>query len=420
LHRTRAEFEGVHVMATLYDCQKGDLLAQVDDALEACERAVAAVGLTAVGSCATSFGEGAGYSLAILLAESHLAVHTWPEHAAVALDVYTCNYNSDNTDAARRLAGGLVGLFDPGRVVRQEVRRDRGLLLDRAGEGHGTFVESLGTVVDEVTPFQRVAVHDTVELGKLLRLDDRNQCAEGEAFVYHEALVHPAAVTHPCPRDVLVLGGGDGGAAAEVLKHSTVETVTVVELDAGVVDVARSHLWSMGGRAFGDPRVVLEIGDAASYVERASQRWDLVLMDLTDAEGAAEALYGEAFLERCRAVLRPEGLLVAHIDAPFGVGDRMRRHHRALRSVFGIVRVQLVHVPVYGELALAVCSDEHDPLGVPSCEVDRRLGARGVDDLLTFDGATHAARFTLPPFVRRMLDGQDSFEVASMVRRSPG
>jgi spermidine synthase len=428
LNRTRTEFEGVHVVATLYGCRNHELLEQKDPALDACERIVSAAGLTAVGSCAQSFGGAAGYSLAVLLAESHLAMHTWPEHSAVTLDVYTCNYSSDNTAAARKVAADLADLFQPDRTVHHEMRRDRGLLLDRSGEGHGTFVESLGVVVEHASPFQRIEVHETAELGRLLRLDDRNQCAEHEAFVYHEALVHPAAITHPSPRDVLVLGGGDGGAAAEALKHSTVETVTIVELDADVIDVAKAHLASIVGGAFSDPRTTVEVGDGAAFIARTDRRWDLVLLDLTDAEGAAEGLYGEDFIRQGASVLRPGGMLVAHVDAPFGLRERMHRHVRTLRSVFGIVRVQVVHVPIYGELAIAVCSDEHDPLGIGADEVAHRLAARGVEGLLTYDDHTHAARFALPPFVRRMLevddlDGQDelrsSLELASIVRRSP-
>jgi spermidine synthase len=330
-------------------------------------------------------------------------VHTWPEHQGVTLDVYTCNHSRDNADAARQAVDALIDALKPQHVVRQELRRDRELVLDYASHAHGVFIESNGAIVDRQSDYQRVELHDTEQFGKLLRLDGRNQCSEAEAFIYHEAFVHPAAITHPAPADVLVLGGGDGGAVHELLKHPSVRTVTLAEIDEVVLSVCDEHLGAVHQNALKDSRVAVKVVDGALFLAETAAAYDLILLDLTDEEGPSAPLYQPNLLELAKSKLRTGGLLVAHIDAPFGRVDRLQKHYRALRQSFGIVRVQMIQVPIYGELALAVCSDDADPLAVDEYEVRRRLRDRGIDDLLTYDEKTHHAKFALSPWARRAL-----------------
>lgn len=399
----RVGFEGLHVLATLYGCREDRALCDADLLLSGCRDAVTRAGLTPVGDCSHEFVDGGGVSLTVLLAESHLAVHTWPEHQGVTLDVYTCNHARDNADAARQAVDSLIELFAPQHVVRQELRRDRQLVLDYASRAHGVFIESNGAVVDEQSAYQHVELHDTEQFGKLLRLDGRNQCSETEAFVYHEAFVHPAAITHPGPVDVLVLGGGDGGAVHEVLKHPSVRSVTLAEIDELVLSVSDQHLAAVHQHALKDPRVTVKVVDGAVFLAESAAEYDLILLDLTDEEGPSAPLYQPRLLQLAKSRLRPGGLLVAHIDAPFGRVDRLQKHHRALRESFGIVRVQMIFVPIYGELALAVCSDDADPLALDESEIRCRLQERGIGDLLTYDEKTHHAKFALSPMARAAL-----------------
>lgn len=398
-------FEGVQLVASLYDCSQESLLTDADAVLAMCSEAIDAEGLQRVADCKHAFVEGGGVSIAVVLAESHVAIHTWPEFRAVTLDVYACSYHRDNTGRARKLVDRFVAAFGAGRVVSQEVPRDRGRVFDPVGDNYGVYVDSAGAIVDEQSEFQRIELHDTPQFGKMLRLDGRNQCSETEAFVYHEAMVHPVATAHPEPRDVLVLGGGDGGVAAELLRHPSIRQVQVVEIDAKVIEIAQEHLYAIHGGSFDDPRVELLNKDGAKHIADADDRtWDLILLDLTDEEGPAEALYRSDFLKVCRSKLRPGGYLVAHVDAPFGRPDNLQRHYRSMRTAFPNVRVQLIHVPLYGELAMAVCSADADVLDVPAEVIEERLHERKVTDLRCYDGATHHARFALPPWVRRFLD----------------
>ena len=116
------------------------------------------------------------------------------------------------------------------------------------------------------SPYQRIEVWDTPQLGRLFTLDGRPMTSAGDEFIYHECMVHPAALAHPSPKAALVLGGGDGGAARQLLRHPGIERIVVAELDAEVVRLTREYLPEVHGGAFDDPRVELVIGDAADFV----------------------------------------------------------------------------------------------------------------------------------------------------------
>jgi spermidine synthase len=157
-------------------------------------------------------------------------------------------------------------------------------------------------LVDFQSEYQRVRIYESPRFGKLLRLDDCFMTSEKDEFFYHENMVHPAAVTHLAPRRALVIGGGDGGACEEILKHPSIEKVVLAELDPAVVDVSKEHLPSIHRNAFDDPRFELRIGDGAAFVRETDERFDLVLLDLTDPVGEAVALYQRELFEACRNV----------------------------------------------------------------------------------------------------------------------
>lgn len=251
---------------------------------------------------------------------------------------------------------------------------------------------------------QRIAVWDTPQLGRLFTLDARPMTSVGDEYVYHECMVHPAALAHPEPRKALVLGGGDGGAARQLLAHPSIERIVVAELDEAVVDMARLHLQAVHHGALDDERVQVVIGDAARFVETSAERFDLVVFDLTPPDSPAAELYSPAFHARLKSVLAPRAMLSMHLGSAQFHLERAAALVRDLRASYATVNVMSAYVPLYGSLWLmALASDTLDAASLFKHDVQARLAARGIDALRYYDAALHPALFALPRGVRDKL-----------------
>jgi spermidine synthase len=350
----------------------------------------------------------------LLLAESHLAIHTWPERKGVTLDVYVCNFEADNSTKAQQLMSELERAFQAAQAQHQRIMRgdrdgpaaadDAGLLLETLNDNTVYGFRFARRLLERRTRYQHLELLQSDELGVTLRLDGCLMTSEADEFFYHEALIHPAAVAHPNPRRALIVGGGDGGALEELLKHPSIEQVTLVELDGEVVEVAREHLRGINRGSLDDPRVRVCIEDGAAFVRDTGERYDLVYLDLTDPETPAGPLYTEAFFAQCRRVLAPEGALVLHLGSPFHEPEQVRQLAGKLASVFAQVHGYGLHIPLYGSYwSLAVASDSMDPSAVLAADVADRLRMRGIEDLQYYNCATHGALFALPGFYRRLM-----------------
>jgi spermidine synthase len=254
------------------------------------------------------------------------------------------------------------------------------------------------------SPHQRIEVWDTPQLGRLFTLDGRPMTSEGDEFIYHECMVHPAALAHPSPRKALVLGGGDGGAARQLLAHPSIERIVVAELDAAVVSMARDHLSAVHQGALDDARVQIVIGDAAAFVATTAERFDLVVFDLTPPDSPAAELYTAAFHARLKTVLAPRAMLSMHLGSAQFHLERAAALARGLRASFAMVDVMSAFVPLYGSLWLmALASDTLDAASLFKHDIEERLAARGIDALRYYDAALHPALFALPRNVRAQL-----------------
>ncbi len=163
--------------------------------------------------------------------------------------------------------------------------------------------------------FQKVAVVETEALGRALLLDDLWMCAEGEEKTYHELIVHPALTTAPRIERVLIIGGGDGGTAREVLRHPEVRHVDMVEVDGMVVEACKEHLPSVG-TAWGDPRLHVRIDDGIKFVAEATVPYDVVIVDGSDPVGPAVGLFNETFYRNCARLLADHGVFVTQSESP--------------------------------------------------------------------------------------------------------
>ena len=199
-------------------------------------------------------------------------------------------------------------------------------------EGVGIAFRGLQMVHHEKTAHQEVVIYYHDLLGHILVLNGEIQVTEREGFFYHEALVHPAlSLTEPAR--VLIVGGGDGGALREVLRHP-VREVQVVEIDARVPELARRYLAGVHEGAWSDPRVRLVIADAADFVRRAEGPYEAILLDIPDPGGPAGSLYDEAFMRALVPLLTEDGVLALQAGSPFRRLQQAARAEAILRPLF--------------------------------------------------------------------------------------
>ena len=392
---------GLHLIGDLTGCRCDPQLLLDGERFRAkCLEMVAASGLTTMDATFHTF-EGGGFTGTVVLAESHLAIHTWPERQGLTLDVYVCNYSADNSAKARKLFDQLVEHFQPGEVAKHEVDRGEHLLMEPLNDTTGFYIKAKRQLGEWQTRFQKMAIYETPHYGKIFRLDGFNMTSEKEEFVYHENLIHPALTAHASPKKVLIIGGGDGGSSEEALKHPSVEQVTMCEIDEDVIKVAKEHFHAVHQGAFDSPRLRVLVGDGMKFVRETQERFDLIALDLNDPVGPAAALYSAEFFQQLRNALAPGGALTLHLGSPVAQPARVAELAQRLNGVFRIVRPYTMYIPLYGSLwAMAVCSDKLDPKAFTADEIDRRIEARRLQALQYYNGETHEGVFALPNFVR--------------------
>jgi spermidine synthase len=401
---------GVHLIGDFVNCKAKHHMTDAKVLEQYCVRAVSESGLTAVRSDFHSFGEGEGVTGMILLAESHLSLHTWPEIDYVSLDVFVCNYTQNNSEKAQALFDALTAFFQPETPNQQVVTRGPQLRLQRwMGEEMAPGLKvslRADSEVKSAAGLQRSALFSNDRFGKVFMLDEVFMTSEKDEFFYHENLVHPAAIAHAAPRRALVIGGGDGIAARELLKHPDMESVVNVDIDGSVFDVGRDALADINGGVFNDERFKPVVMDGARFVEEGQGQYDLIVLDLTDPNVYSLPVYTADFYRACRKRLAPGGLLSLHAESPFLKPRTWRRIIATLQDSFPIVAPSAVPIPLYGGFwGMATASADADVRELSEHEVDRRIAQRGLA-LRYYNGGTHRAMHALPNFMQEMLGKQ--------------
>ncbi len=271
---------------------------------------------------------------------------------------------------------------------------------------HPDYAQSLRVermLYDSETDHQRLKVFENGTFGRVMTLDDVVQVTEGDNFIYHEMMTHLPILAHGAVRRVLIIGGGDGGMAREVLRHRTVEHVTMVEIDAGVVDFSRRYLPMLGAGAFDDPRLELVIADGAEFIRKTAGGYDVIIVDSTDPVGPGEVLFTDTFYGHARRALDPDGILVTQNGVPFLQGEELTGTMRAFRALFADATCYLATIPTYAGGPMAFGWGTDSPArSTPLDVLQGRFHASGVvTDYYTPE--VHKAAFALPGYVLKLL-----------------
>jgi len=225
--------------------------------------------------------------------------------------------------------------------------------------------------------YQRIEVYDSSVFGRLLVLNGEIQLSSKFNAYIHESMVHPSLLLHPNPKDVLIVGGGDGGSTTEVVKHN-VESVTVVEIDEEVVKTAKRYFPEISA-GFSDPRVKLIFDDGRAFLEKCSQKFDVIINDMSDPVGPAKSVFTKEFFILVREHLSDGGIFTTHVESPDSCEEFFYRVLATMREVFPIVRPYRVWTPPYTDYwGRAIASIRYDPLKLASQEVEERVKRRGI------------------------------------------
>ncbi|MEN6412875.1 MAG: polyamine aminopropyltransferase [Veillonellales bacterium] len=247
--------------------------------------------------------------------------------------------------------------------------------------------------------FQEVAVVDSCQFGRMLVLDGVFQAAIFDEYIYHEMIAHVPLFTHPHPQKVLVIGGGDGGTVREVVKHSAVEQVQMVEIDGMVVEVSKKFLPEISSALIADhPKLRLKIGDGIQHMKEAENEYDVIIVDCSDPIGPGEGLFTHDFYRNVYKALKADGLFVQQTESPFYHQPLIKRLYQDIDALFPVTRLYLANIPLYpgGLHCFTMGSKKYDPLQV-SPDIKPDLGAR------YYNQAIHKSCFALPNFVQQLL-----------------
>lgn len=415
---------------------KSDVLNDVTAIENAMVQAAQIAGATVINSTFHHFSP-YGVSGVVVIQESHLAIHTWPEYRYAAVDLFTCGDSVDPwvsfehlkkafdaSYSALEMNRGSTHVIKKGDALKvkpndaEEIDYKNGYKINRnvwftdKDENQALSLRYTGEVMfDERNEFQRVRILDSTSYGKMLAIDDMVMCTERDEYHYHEMITHPAMLAFEsvsgAAKNVLVIGGGDGGTIREVCKYPGLEKVTMVEIDEAVVRACKMHLPTIA-REFSNPKVNLIIGDGIKFVAEAKpEQYDVIIVDGSDPAGPAEGLFTSEFYTNCKKALKTNGVLVTQGESPMFHSDTFVELNQCLKTVFGgsSVHTLLFHAPTYPSgmwsLQMAVKGQYHP---VKDFKKDMAQTFVAAKDLRYYNADLHSAAFTLPTFVQKMLN----------------
>ena len=246
----------------------------------------------------------------------------------------------------------------------------------------------------EKTPYQELLIADTFEYGRTLMLDGAYQLTERDEFTYSEMMAHVPICAHPDPKNVMIIGGGDGAIMREVLKHECVKKCTLIDIDERVIESSKKYL-PFAGCSFGDARADVKCMDAMKYIRETDERYDVVIVDSTDPVDFAAGLFQSGFYEDLKRVMTDSAMLSELTESPFTDTDIMIQAIREMRKVFPCVRMYWGVVPTYPSGMWTY--------GLASMRESSFEPLRTVKPTRYYTPEIHRASFVLPPFLEELI-----------------
>ncbi len=255
------------------------------------------------------------------------------------------------------------------------------------------------TIYSEKTDFQEIEILETEYFGKMMILDGVIQTTTFDEYIYHEMIVHVPMFTHPEPKRILVIGGGDGGSVREIIKHSSAVKVDWIDIDGRVIEACRKYLPEWNETIQASPIVDLKIQDGLKHMKESQGKYDVVVVDCSDPVGPGELLFRYDFYKDIYGALKEDGLFVQQTESPFYHRDLIRRIQKDVSSIYPITRLYTANIPTYpsGLHCFTIGSKKYDPA--------KPLESRAPEfETRCYSPEIHAASFVLPKYIKELVE----------------
>ncbi|HQI04183.1 MAG TPA: polyamine aminopropyltransferase [bacterium] len=252
---------------------------------------------------------------------------------------------------------------------------------------------------EEQSPFQKIEIYETEFFGNLLTLDGLVMLTEKDEFVYHEMITHMPLCTLKNPERVLVVGGGDGGAIREILKHPSIKEAVLCEIDERVTRLSQKYFPSVSCE-LENPKVKMHFEDGFKFLDKYENYFDLIITDSSDPVGPGVALFKEDYYRLVKKALKPDGIMVSQSESPWYFEDTMNSMTSAMSSVFKHVETYIALVTLYpsGFWTITAASDAHS-----LHNFDEKRSAEIAKTCKYYNPELHKGALALPNFVKKIV-----------------
>ncbi|RMH45444.1 MAG: polyamine aminopropyltransferase [Gammaproteobacteria bacterium] len=270
-----------------------------------------------------------------------------------------------------------------------------------------SYAQSFGikrVLFERNTGHQHLIIFENEDMGNVMALDGIIQTTERDEFMYHEMLAHVPLFAHHNPKKVLIIGGGDGGIAREVVRHKQIERIVQVEIDQAVIDMAREYFPRHSNGAFDDPRLEIVIEDGFRFVHETDEKFDVIISDSTDPVGPGEVLFTNDFYRGVRRCLNDKGIFAAQNGVAFMQPEEVTNTWRRFEGIFADRWFYVVPVPTYvgGFMTLAWGSLDTTARQLPIETIEQRFHDSGIETRY-YTPEVHKAAFALPRYILDLL-----------------
>ncbi|GAA4297116.1 polyamine aminopropyltransferase [Nibribacter koreensis] len=419
---------GRHILVEFYNCSPelmNDVVHIENSMVEAAETA----GATVINSTFHHFSP-YGVSGVVVIQESHLAIHTWPEYGYAAVDLFTCGETVDpwvsydflqkafkashgSSMECRRGQQSLlqrtdftVEARDSGQQITPIPKITRDVWFTERDENIALSLKHTGNqLYKKQSPYQKVEVFETLAYGNMLTLDGMVMCTQKDEYVYHEMITHVPVLSHGNVKRALVIGGGDGGTVRELLRHENIEEVVLVEIDELVIEACKEHLPETAS-AFDHPKLKLLVADGIKYIQEcANEAFDLIIVDSADPVGPGEGLFTAEFYQEVYRCLTANGIMITQSESPRFNTKVFVEIYDTYKGIFGQEKVHcyLAAIPTYPTGTWSFSFSSKGNAHPKDVDMAKAAAFSREHNLRYYNEDIHHAAFALPNFVKDLL-----------------